>query len=89
MEKENIDELKQIRDKLSFVIFALCAKNQHNLPFSLDEARGCKDILSEISNELSENCKFIESSNESESSTIVEQEIESKAGTEPIDNTQW
>ena len=60
MEREKIDALKQIRDKLSFVIFALSAKNQHNLGLSEDEARGCKDILSQISNDLLNEGKYME-----------------------------
>ena len=60
MEREKIDALKQVRDKLSFIIFALSAKNQLNLGLSEDEARGCKDILSQISNDLLNEAKYIE-----------------------------
>ena len=52
MEKENVNELKSIRDKLSFVIFALSSKTQYDLKFSDDEARGFKEILNMLSDDL-------------------------------------
>lgn len=52
MEKANLDTLKRVRDKLSFVIFTLSVKSKHNIEFSQDEARGYRDILSQISQEL-------------------------------------
>lgn len=52
MEKGNLDILKKTRDRLSFVIFSLTAKAEHNLKFSDDEAQGFRDILSQISDDL-------------------------------------
>lgn len=52
MEKENLDNLKKVRDKLSFVIFTLTVKTKHNLEFSNDEAAGLRDVLSQISHDL-------------------------------------
>jgi hypothetical protein len=54
MEKETLENLKKIRDMLSFLTFALSAKTQRNLEFSDDEERGFRDILSQISEKLLE-----------------------------------
>jgi hypothetical protein len=51
---EILEDLKRIRDMLSFLTFALSAKTQRNLEFSDDEERGFRNILSQISGELLE-----------------------------------
>lgn len=47
-------DLKKIRDKLSFVLFGLSAKIEHDQQFSHDEVSGLREILSEMSDGLSE-----------------------------------
>lgn len=71
--------LKQVRDKLSFIIFALSAKAHHNLSFSTDEAAGCKEMLSQLAKELAETSILLEK----RGSRSVQEEIKSRVETPP------
>lgn len=71
--------LKRVRDKLSFVIFALSAKAHHNLSFSADEAAGCKEMLTHLAKELVEISMVLEK----RGTRSVQEEIRSRVETPP------
>jgi len=71
--------LKKLRDKLSFIIFALSAKAHHNLSFSADEAAGCKEMLSQLAKELADTSILLEK----RGSRSVQEEIRSRVETPP------
>lgn len=71
--------LKRVRDKLSFVIFALWAKAHHNLSFSADEAAGCKEMLTQVAKELVDISMVLEK----RGSRSVQEEIKSKVEIPP------
>lgn len=71
--------LKRLRDKLSFVIFALSAKNNHSMAFSAEEAAGCKEVLTQLARELVEVSGLFEK----KPTRSVQEEIRSKIETPP------
>lgn len=52
VEQTKAPSLIKVRYKLLFVLFSLSAKIEHKLEFSDEEARGLRDILLEISDDL-------------------------------------
>ncbi len=71
--------LKRVRDKLSFVIFALSAKAHQNLSFSADEAAGCKEMLTQLARELAEMSVVLEK----RGTRSVHEEIRSRVESPP------
>lgn len=71
--------LKRLRDKLSFVIFALSAKNRHNMAFSTEGAAGCKEVLTQLARELVDVSRVFEK----KAASSVQEEIMSRVETPP------